>query len=221
MNSSEYHKLSISSRYWLQGISEAKPEYLTTLKAFNIASKYHTGMRKDGKTPEFYHQMSIFSYLRTLHSMMDHPADTLAVAFTHDTYEDYKDSENILKDKVPEIYPYIVRISKIRNGEKIPYSQYFGEMSECPVTSVVKAVDRIHNLSTMSGVFNVDKMEAYVNEVHEYFLPMIKTARRNFPSQEPLYEQLKSTLILISDAIVHQINARRDLERFQATKDAE
>lgn len=211
MNSTEFSKLSISSRYWLQGISESNPEYLIALQAFNIAQKYHTGVRKDGKTPEFYHQVSIFSYLRTLHSMMDYPAYTLAVAFTHDTFEDYSESEYVLKEEVLEIYDYIVRISKVRNGEKISYEQYFGEMSQCPVTSVVKAVDRIHNLSTMSSVFSVEKMESYINEVHEYFLPMIKTARRNFPSQEPLYEQLKSTLILLSDALSHQIPALKEL----------
>ena len=51
-----YDKLLVSLRYWLLG-----REFYTALKAPRYAADYHTGLRKDGVTPEFEHQLRIVS----------------------------------------------------------------------------------------------------------------------------------------------------------------
>lgn len=201
MNSTSYDKLLISIRYWLLGKAESDPSYYQPLKALEFALEYHDGVRKDNTTKEFYHQLSMVAYARTVVSMVSHPALLLTVILLHDTYEDYEESHQRLASEFPEAYAYIVRISKVRDGHTISYEQYFGEMSNCNVTSVAKAIDRIHNLSTMNGVFSEEKKRQYLDDVQAWFLPMIKVARKRFPEQEPAYEQLKSTLILVHDAI--------------------
>jgi (p)ppGpp synthase/HD superfamily hydrolase len=209
MNTTDFDKLKITARYWLVGKAENDARYYLTLKALDIMLQFHTGLRKDGETHEAYHQLNIFSMLRALAPQLEQPATVLAVALLHDTYEDYPDSHEVLMREVPELMPYLVRVSKVRDGQKISYDQYFGGMTQCPVTSVVKLVDRIHNLSTMAGVFSEEKEAQYVQDVYDYFYPMIKRARRLHPQQESAYELLKSTLSLL----VHSIEFRLGIEQ--------
>lgn len=206
MNYSSYEKLKMTSRYWLLGKAESDPKYFLTLRAFETALKYHKGVRKDKTTKEVYHQLNIFSMLRTMVSMFSSPHIVLAVALLHDTYEDYPESHTELDTEFPELVPYLVRISKVRNGENIPYKEYFSDMTACPITSIAKIVDRIHNLSTMHGVFKKEKEAQYVQDVYNWFYPMIKQARRNFPEQEPAYELLRSILSLEVQLIENKLN---------------
>lgn len=202
MNNTQLSKLRIANRYWLQALALNDPKYYRVLKAINIMERYHTGFRKDGTTPTIIHQYSILSKLKTLHAYMIDPSLVFIVALLHDTYEDYPESAAELEREFPEAFPYIVRISKVRNGVKIGYDQYFDEMQNCPVCSLVKLVDRIHNVSTMVGVFKVEKQMQYLEEVNRWFLPMLKYARRQFPEQELAYENLKSTLLIQRDTII-------------------
>lgn len=201
MNYSDFKQLKITSRYWLIGKAEENKDYYLTLRAFEVALKFHKGIRKDGITEEMYHQLSIFSYLRTMCALMEQPHIVLAVALLHDTYEDYPESHRLLYEEFPSIMPYIIRVSKVRDGQKISYEKYFNEMKNCPVTSIVKATDRLHNLSTMYGVFSSEKEKLYVDEVYTWFYPMIKNARREFPCQEAIYEILKSSISLLVRSI--------------------
>ncbi len=152
LNTTEFKKLRLSFRYWILGKAEENKDYFRVLKALNIAEKYHTNQRKDG-SPELIHQYSIVSYLRTIHKSLINPVEVFIVAILHDTYEDYPESEQELKEIFPELFVLFERVSKVRNGSKIPYEQYFGEMQDCPTCSIVKLADRIHNISTMVGVF--------------------------------------------------------------------
>jgi len=58
----------------------------------------------------------------------------------------------------------------------------------------VKGADRIHNVQTMLGVFDLAKQQEYIHETEEYILPTLKEARRRFPHQEPAYENIKHML---------------------------
>lgn len=206
MNYSTYEKLKLTSRYWLLGKAENNPDYYLTVRAFETALKYHTGVRKDNVTKEVYHQLNIFSMLRTMDALVKTPHIVLAVGLLHDTYEDYPESHKELESEFPELMSYLIRVSKIRDGEKISYEQYFGEMASCSVTSIVKVVDRVHNLSTMSGVFSYSKEGDYVKDVYTWFYPMIKDARRKFPEQEPAYEMLRSILALEVNLIENKLD---------------
>ena len=184
--SNEFDKTKLALRYWLLG-----KEYYTALVAMEFASKYHTGTRRDGTTPEFHHQISIASYIRTLPSVLDMES-TLATAFLHDVVEDYKvslnDIENLVGIKITECV-------KILTKEKsIPENIYYSNISKCPISSIIKGSDRIHNVQTMNGVFGDDKKKKYIEETIDLVLPMIKLARRTFPEQETAYENIKLVL---------------------------
>ncbi len=209
MNSTDYKKLKQSFRYWVLGKAENEPAYYKVLNALRIAEKYHTGLRKDGVTPELNHQITICSYLRTIHKYFVDPVKVFVVALLHDTAEDYAESITEIQNEFPDEFEYIIRISKVRNGGKISYEQYFGEMKECYVCSIVKLADRISNISTMVGVFSYEKQTQYLRDLDDWFFPMLKHAKRKFPQQEPAYENMKIVLTIQKDTI---LKVREDLK---------
>lgn len=194
MNTTDYQKLLQSIRSQFLGMAKQDSSYNDCLRALDFAEKIHTGTRKDGKTKEFYHQLSLVGFLITQHHNLEDPRSVYVAAILHDTPEDYPEFIAEIAAKFPKDVDNAIGLSKIRDGELIPYSVYFKHMATSPVLSVVKLVDRIHNASTMAGVFSPEKMRKYIGEIVQWFLPMAKQARRNFPQQEAFYEMAKSVL---------------------------
>jgi (p)ppGpp synthase/HD superfamily hydrolase len=125
-----------------------------------------------------------------------HPAPTLATIFLHDTSEDYDVGyEEINAIFGSQVANSVKLVTKKFRGKKIPTDTYFAQIAECPIASVVKGLDRINNVQTMPGVFSFEKQINYLDEVKTYFLPMLKTARRNFPEQESVYLSMKQMLM--------------------------
>lgn len=201
MTKTDHKKLLQAFRYWILGRAESNPDYFRVLKAIELAKKYHKGSRKDG-APEFSHQVTIVTYLMTLHSFFSNPVAVFIVALLHDTYEDYPESEAEIRMLFPDEWAMIYRISKVRGGKKIPYEQYFGEMQECEVCSIVKLADRIANISTMVGVFSIEKQDSYIKDLEDWFFPMLKFAKRMFPEQTAAYENMKCMLYVMKDTIL-------------------
>ncbi|MHD0644837.1 hypothetical protein ACYPKM_04370 [Pseudomonas aeruginosa] len=195
MNTTEHKKLLQTVRSHLQGMAANDSSYNDCVRALNyIVERVHTGTRKDGVTPESYHQLSILGFLLTQHKNLINPRAVYMAAILHDVIEDYPELISEVALMFPDDIVYAIRLSKVRNGADVPYDLYFSEMAECPVCSVVKLADRIHNASTMAGVFSFEKTRKYLDEIIKYFLPMAKTARRNFPQQAAFYELSKSIL---------------------------
>ncbi len=191
----EYEKLRSALRYWLYGKG-----YHKAVKAMEYAAKYHKGLRKDGVTPEFYHQLCIAGYVRTLHLI--YSEETMATAFLHDLIEDYDISASELERQFgKEIAFPVSLLSKRRDGYTIENTPYYLNICNDPIASVVKGADRIHNFQTMIGVFDITKQKEYIEDCKVGLLPMLKKARRKFPEQEPAYENIKHALLSQIDLI--------------------
>ncbi len=202
-----YQKLFIALRYWLIGISQNDPQYLVALRALEYAKHIHCGYRKDGKTPEFQHQIEIAHYLRTLYSGLLYPGATLAATFLHDVPEDYDISfEEIEKEFGKQVCDAVRLLTKEYRGEKKDIDHYFEEMSQCPIASVIKGADRINNHQTMHPVFTGEKQKSYINETQTYIIPMLKKARHLHVEQEFIYENikfvLKSQMIMVTHRLI-------------------
>jgi (p)ppGpp synthase/HD superfamily hydrolase len=198
------NKKVISIRYWCLGRG-----YHTALSALEYASKHHTGLRKDGSTPELDHQLSIAHYVKTLLSHLQYPEETLATAFLHDVCEDYDVGfEEIEVRFGKRIRTAVELLTKKHRGERIDTPQYYKELAKDPIASIDKGADRIHNTQTMSGVFDAAKQHAYIQETEEYILPMLKAARRRFTQQEPAYENIKH--VLNTQIALIKINTNRE-----------
>ena len=175
-------------RGMLHGLS-----YFIALDALELVRLLEQGFRKDGKTPKFDHQLSIARVLCTLIPHLLYPEETIAVCFLHDLLEDYPEwTFEMLELRFGRrIANAVWALSKKNNGMVKSSERYYSDLANCPIASLVKVGDRLHNQLTMKGVFTPEKQQAYLRETAEYIYPMIKFARRNFPKQLSAYENLK------------------------------
>lgn len=189
-----HKKLRAAIRYFLAG-----KEWHIALKAMNYAEHYHTGTRKDGVTPEFDHQIRIAHFVRTLPDLM-YPQETLATVFLHDVEEDYDIPPGEVGTLFGKQIAFSTRaVTKPSFNNKELAEQYldvyFAGIGNDPIASIVKGGDRVHNLQSMIGTFDLEKQKSYIAEVKTHFLPMLKRARRLFPEQEAAYENIKHMLV--------------------------
>lgn len=200
----KFQKLLISARYWLLGMAENSPVYFKVLEAMEFALERHDGVRNGGD-PEFIHQLGIFHHLRTLHKYIRNPVIVYTLVFLHDTVED----KGVTLEEVEERWGPAIRhkvdlLSKEVNGaKKVNYN--LDPVFQDEDTSIVKGGDRVNNVSSMVGVFKHHRLERYIKETANEFFPRLKQARRSFPHQEAIYEniklELKNQLSLISHII--------------------
>ena len=187
----DYDKLRTSLRYWLQGRGMH-----TALKAMQFGMDHHTGERKNGH-PEFSHQVFQAQYARTLVDSLLHPEELLATIFLHDIVEDCGVERAEIYRRFGDMVGNAVHLmtDSDESGADLPHENYYPRMAVCPVTSLAKGIDRVHNFQSMLGVFDIAKQQRYIAETREHILPMMKTARRQFVEQEPAYQNVKHLLL--------------------------
>jgi len=199
-NLSKYEKLLIAARYWLLGKAEDDAAYYKVLEALEYGKDHHNGHRNGGD-PEFIHQLQIFHRLRTHHRYLRNPAIVYILAFLHDAVEDpNKETGRMVSLQEVEAKWGPVVAAKLRKLSKEILGQKNQDYSLDAIfddedCAPVKSDDRCDNVSSMDGVFKPARLERYIKETEEEFLPRIKDARRKFPDQEPLFEAAKLEIV--------------------------
>ena len=177
MNDDNFDKLDLTLKYYLRGA-----RYHTAIRAYHIAKELHNGKRKDGITPEVQHQLEIALFIITLRLKPEQEERAIIYALLHDVLEDFEHIRPVeLEDLFGvEIVDDLRLISKKIQGVKTynQDAQYYTRMARSALIALVKGVDRIHNLQSMTGVFGPDKQRIYVNTAENYFLPMLKDAAK-------------------------------------------
>ena len=222
-----FEKLLIAARYWLLGMAEHDARYFTPLKALEESLLHHNGLRNGGD-PAFIHQLGIFHHIRTLHKHLINPVMVYTLIFLHDYIEDpTKDPETGVKTyksptEVEAMFGAVVCAKVLRLSKEImgqPNPNYdpaaIWEDEDC---SVAKGGDRVNNVSTMVGVFKLARLEKYVRETVEVFLPGIKISRRKFPQQEAEYENIKLELVNQLQLIEYIVNNMQAQEAAPASQ---
>ncbi len=202
----DFEKMKIAIRYWLSG-----KNYYKAVEAMNFAEQYHNGKRKDGNH-EFSHQVSQANLAKTLIHHLRFPEQTFILIFLHDIIEDKENVsyEMIEKKFGVKICEYVDTMTKEYRGTKYGNEPYYVDLAECPVASVAKGLDRIHNLMSMLNAFKPEKRVSYIQETLDYTIPMLKKARRNFPDQEGAYENIK--FIITNQIQIYDVLNKKELE---------
>ena len=207
----KFEKLTISARYWLLGMAEHDPEYHKVLEVMEYGLDHHNGFRNGGD-PEFIHQLQIFHWVRLFHKSIKNPKLVYMLIFLHDAVEDPQKTKYVNdkgEDATRVKYVSLEEVaqrwgSTLANKLRLISKEIMGvanpDYSLDTIfadedLSVVKAGDRVDNVSTMFGVFKPARLERYVKETVEQFLDRIKAARRKFPHQEAIFEAAKSDLV--------------------------
>lgn len=181
--------------------------FTEALVALEKCLAYHTKKRKGGD-PESSHQISIALFAMTLPGIKDLEL-LISIILLHDVREDYNvGHEEVVGWFYNREFGHKVAVSVehmtkefrgVRKDDKI----VFEILATDEYGSLAKLCDRIHNLQTMVGVFTLEKQAAYVEEVIELFLPMLKKAKRNFPHHTQAYENIKHMLRSQMELIEH------------------
>lgn len=205
MSLDTHEKARIALRNWMNG-----RRFYDASAAMAEAEPYHPGLRKDGKTPEFAHQIAIANHLRTL-SLSDEDMRVLLIAtFFHDTPEDKGLPVQVIVNTYGERPGKVVHLmTKKFRGVVVPPDVYFAELATDPLAAIGKGGDRSHNLSTMLAAFSRSKQGSYCDETEARHLPMMKLAARRFPAYEAPLENLRQTLKL-QVALVRSIHAAQN-----------
>lgn len=178
-------------RGWLDGRG-----YYLAADALELVRTLEEGTRKDGITPKFHHQLSVARYVTTLTPHLLFPEETIAAAFLHDLLEDHPEwsKEAVAERFGQRVANAVWLLTKKHGGLVKSYESYFAAIANDPIASIVKIIDRAHNLQTMQGVFTVEKQTKYLEEVDTYFFPLIRASRRRFNRQYLAYENVKILL---------------------------
>ena len=199
-----HKKLKSALTYWLLG-----RKYHNALSALTCAESYHfkdengnIRLRKDKKTPEFFHQIEIALFITTLEPHLTHPEETICAGLLHAVLEDYNIHPNAISclfdnvDFSVRVYNAVEKLSKINksNNTKKLINDYFSEIGQDNIASIVKGIDRINNQQSMVEPFTINKQKEYISETENYILPALKTAQKLYPVQHMAYESIKYVL---------------------------
>ena len=176
---------------WLEG-----RRYHLALKALRFARLRHDGLRKDGVTPEFGHQLFQALYVKSFDDKLLFPEETFATIFLHDTPEDTDVSfDEIYREFGSMVGEAVTLITKKKDGVVVPMDVYVSRMAANAITTIAKPVDNLHNQKSMFGAnWSIGKLKTYRQNALDLYLPLLKAGRHNFPEQADVYYNIKTAL---------------------------
>lgn len=190
-----YRVLGMAKAYELINEKALSDSWYLVHDALEFCLAHHNGWRKDFVTPSAMHQIALANDAMTYLGPLMFPTRTIIAALLHDTPEDTPISHSEVRDNFgPESEEDVEILTKEYRGVKKDVGEYHREQATNPVTSVVKPIDRKYNVKTMRSVFVLEKQIRYCDETEADYFDMLKIARRRFPRQELIYENLKQAL---------------------------
>ena len=149
-------------------------------RALDYARKMHSGMvRKSSKfnnetvIPYIIHPLMMACHAHALGIRDD---KVLTVIMLHDICEDC----GIEPEELPfteEIQMCVDRLTK-RKGQDT--GEYFSRIEKDPTAAIVKALDRVNNVSTMCTAFPREKEISYLEETEKYVYPLLDVIKYEY-----------------------------------------
>ena len=121
-----------------------------------MLKELQNNLRKDNITPYWTHPLSVANYIRTLQFPDDYNFEgILIVALAHDILEDTDCSNTTFEATFgTAIFRQVDILTKETEPPFNSTKLYYDAICRDQLCVVVKAADRMHNLSTMVGVFS-------------------------------------------------------------------
>lgn len=171
-----------------------------TVAALSFARRVHRDQtRKDGQ-PYIVHPLTIACHAIALGIKDD---AVIAAALLHDIVEDcgVKVNDLPVDSKTQEAVRLLTHIK----GE--PLEPYYRAISENETASIVKLLDRCDNVSSMAGVFSVEKTKSYIDETRNYVLPLLRQTKDNWPIDGNALFALKYHITSVINGIANTFEA--------------
>ncbi len=157
---------------------------LQTLQALPFAREKHEGQLREGpkgnREPYITHPLQMACHAIAMGLTDD---DLLAAILLHDVVEDCDVA--LAELPVNETVREAIRLVTREDGES--KEKYYNQIGENPIATIVKLIDRCHNVSQMSLAFSREKLWKYIDETEMYILPLLQQAKEKWPEYEKQY----------------------------------
>ena len=156
----------------------AKTKGLTdTLKALDFAVEAHKGQtRKRSEVPYIYHPLNLACHALAMNITDD---SIIAACLLHDVIEDCgKTADNLpVGDEAKELVLLLTCAKTTPETRTRILNKYYKAISANSKASLIKCLDRVNNLTTMSWGLSREKIFRMINETEEYFPRLLKVIK--------------------------------------------
>lgn len=177
-----------------------------TIKALSFAREMHKGQYRKGdeKVPYIYHPLLVACQALSLGMDSD---DMIATALLHDVCEDcgVTPEEIPVNDGVKKAVALLTKDAAYDSKSYECKEKYYNTIAKNGLATMVKILDRCNNISGIAGGFTRKRMLEYIEETEEWFYPLIRNAKTDFPEySNPLFA-MKYHIISVVEAIKHML----------------
>ena len=170
-----------------------------TVKAIAFAREQHKGQVRKGrdKVPYIYHPLLMACHALALGLDDD---DIVAACLLHDVCEDC----GVSPDELPagDTVKTAVRLLTKETGYE--EEEYYRRISENPIATMVKLLDRCSNVSGMAAGFSRDKLAEYIRETESLVYPLLDRAKTEYPMYSNQLFLIKYHMSSVVEAVKRQ-----------------
>ena len=146
-----------------------------TKKALPFAKDKHKGQtRKGGIIPFVYHPLMVAYHAIALGFTED---AIIATAVLHDVCEDC----DVAVADLPVEQEVKEAVRLLTKTKETASERYYGDIAENRIATMIKILDRIHNVSDMSKEFSKEKLKKYISDTETHVYPLFAVAKERYP----------------------------------------
>jgi len=157
---------------------------------FRKQSKFN----KNIKIPYIIHPLMMTCHAHALGIKDD---KVLTVCMLHDICEDC----DILPEDLPFDEDIIISIKRLTKNDFASTKDYYAEIERDSTAAIVKALDRVNNISTMSSAFTIEKEIEYIDETEKYVYPLFDKIKYDYEQYSDAIFVLKYHLVSLVETI--------------------
>lgn len=177
-----------------------------TEAALIFAREKHMEQKRKSGEPYITHPLTMACYAMSLGVRSD---EVLSACLLHDVVEDCDVTLESLpvSDRIKHSVDLLTFVKINERDEKTAKAIYYNKILNDRTATIVKLIDRYHNVSTMGGIFTKEKIFEYIEETKEFVLPMLEKATLKYPNDSNLFFILKYNIMSMINSLEAAINA--------------
>ena len=173
---------------------------IETIKALSFSRKKHEGQLRKSGDPYIIHPLTMAC---NAVSMGINDDNTVAAILLHDICEDCGISPEMLPvnsdvRRIVELLTFSIMNGEDKDTAK---NRYYNMILHSKEATIIKLIDRCHNVSSMAGTFSDEKLKAYIEETKTYVLPLLSRAKEEYPDVSDVLFMLKYHIISVIGSI--------------------
>ena len=191
------------------------------VRALAYMRDHHEGQVRNDGQPYAVHPLMMACYAMSLESEFIDDV-VMAGLLLHDVCEETNTpvEELPFSDEVKRAVKYVTLV-RFKDETKFEHKKrYMNELLECRASVIIKAIDKMFNLMTMSAVFPEDKVRKNVVEADMLFLPVLREAKKKWPEMSRLLWVLRTGIRAVNDNLALYLKVKLTDEDFVNPPDA-